>query len=668
MFDHFTHRARKALVLARQEAERSKHNFIDTEHVLLGLLSEGTTAAFGVLQNAGVELEQARIVAGELVGPAPDFVTYGQLPYGPDVRAAFNRAEEEAHGRKHIFVDAEHLLLGILRIENAQALAVLRRLNVDLISLRRELTVYLATVEQEPLRPLALGQVVAEAAAVAFGQSLDRFTDRARRVIEHSRCEAEVLKHDYVGTEHLLIGLLTEGSGVAAAVLFGMGADLQKIRMALFKLATPSRRYETARQFPLTIQAKDALRFSAEEARARKHDYVGTEHLLLGLLRVDGGPANHILKSLSLDAESIRREVAMLIGAKESFLGGRPKDGTPEQIWPQHAFTDPARKALDLAVEEAGRDGGLRIGSEHLLIGLSRVDFSIGARVLTALGAELEKIRTATGLLPPVPPSGQQQDRPTPDQNTRKALQLAQMEAADSGRNHVGTEHLLLGLTGEKDMRALQVLEHLGISAVQVRTQLREFRPSEQTAPDATGGSVASSFLLIGPSIEEETVWSDYDWAQEHMSSQASRALFLAGQEADRLNSPFTGTEHLLLGLLMEGKGMAAEVLRSCGLQVDPIRDALGSTPASTPAPGAPASSDRPFAPDLEKAIELAKNEARDRRHSHLGTEHLLMGMLNANGKAAEVFARLAINPDQVRDLIRQCMDDASASAPAFDL
>src|SRR5579871_3255126 len=112
----------------------------------------------------------------------------------------------------------------------------------------------------------------------------ERFTDRARKVMQLANQEAQRFNHEYIGTEHILLGLVKEGSGVAANVLKDLDIDLRKIRLEVEKIVR-SRPDVTPGKLPMTSRAKKVIEYSIEEARNLNHNYVGTEHLLLGLLR-----------------------------------------------------------------------------------------------------------------------------------------------------------------------------------------------------------------------------------------------------------------------------------------------------------------------------------------------------------------------------------------------
>ncbi len=159
----------------------------------------------------------------------------------------------------------------------------------------------------------------------------NRFTERARKVIILAKEEARRFNHDYIGTEHILLGLVREGEGVAASVLQKMGVSLEKIRLEIEKLVQPGPSTQIIGDIPFTPRAKKALELAAEEARSLGHNYIGTEHLLLGLIREGEGMASQVLLNLGLDLNTVRNEVMELLGSTLPSFGASsiPKTKTP---------------------------------------------------------------------------------------------------------------------------------------------------------------------------------------------------------------------------------------------------------------------------------------------------------------------------------------------------
>jgi hypothetical protein len=142
----------------------------------------------------------------------------------------------------------------------------------------------------------------------------ERFTDRARKVMALANQEAQRLNHEYIGSEHILLGLVKEGSGVGANVLKNLDVDLVKVRTEVKKLVKSGHDPVTLGKLPQTPRAKKVIEYAIQEARSLSHNYVGTEHLLLGLLRESDGVAAQVLMNLGLKLEDVREEILNLLG------------------------------------------------------------------------------------------------------------------------------------------------------------------------------------------------------------------------------------------------------------------------------------------------------------------------------------------------------------------
>ena len=143
----------------------------------------------------------------------------------------------------------------------------------------------------------------------------NRFTERARKVIILAKEEARRFNHDYIGTEHILLGLVHEGEGVAAAVLQNMGMSLETIRLEVEKLVQPGPATQILGDIPFTPRAKKVLELATEEARSLGHNYIGTEHILLGLIREGEGVASQVLMNMGLDLNMVRNQVMQFLGS-----------------------------------------------------------------------------------------------------------------------------------------------------------------------------------------------------------------------------------------------------------------------------------------------------------------------------------------------------------------
>ncbi len=186
----------------------------------------------------------------------------------------------------------------------------------------------------------------------------ERFTDRARKVMALANQEAQRFNHEYIGTEHILLGLVKEGSGVGANVLKNLDVDLRKVRLEVEKLVRAGPEMVTMGRLPQTPRAKKVIEYAIEEARNLNHNYVGTEHLLLGLLREHDGVAAQVLMNLGLKLEDVREEVLNLLGAgNEQSEGVSGESSGPASAAAAAAGGAPAKgKSKTPALDSFGRD------------------------------------------------------------------------------------------------------------------------------------------------------------------------------------------------------------------------------------------------------------------------------------------------------------------------
>ena len=482
-------------------------------------------------------------------------------------RRVLQYAQEEAQRFQHNYIGTEHLLLGLLHIQDGVAIEVLKRAGVELSAVRRAVEFIIGRGDR-----IVLGQI--------------GLTPRAKKVIELAVDEARRMNHHYIGTEHLLLGLVREGEGIAAGVLESLGVSLTRLRQLTQVVLsgqpgnpTDTTPPNTPRQVigtpdvpplsdeqldSLTGEGRTILQLAAEEARRFHHNYIGTEHLLLGLTRLDHSLARQILDHLGVEFQTVRTAIEFIIGQGDSTFVGDP------------GLTPRAKKVIALAIAEAQSLGQMEAGSEHFLLGMVREGEGIAAGILASLGVHLESLRqetirvinrdaAASGLSsatdqvgsessqeqesfpndPPQPRGNLRFDKFTA--NSRRALAHAQEEAQRFQHNYIGTEHLLLGLLRAPDTIATQVLQQHGIVLEATREAV--------TSIIGRGDRIVLGEISLTP--------------------RAKKVIELAVDEAQRLGSPMIGPEHLLLGLISEGSGIAVGVIESLNANPAAIRQEI---------------------------------------------------------------------------------------------
>jgi len=174
----------------------------------------------------------------------------------------------------------------------------------------------------------------------------EMFTELARKAIEYARDEAARLRHEYIGTEHLLLGLIRLGEGRAVEVINNLGLELNDLKAAIEEVVQPSGGTMTMGQLPLTARAKKTLEISGQEARALKSKDIDTEHILLALLKDEEGVASQVLSMFEIDYKEVYDELKNIDGGKpSSFKRKRRKSKTPALDHFGRDLTEMARRS-----------------------------------------------------------------------------------------------------------------------------------------------------------------------------------------------------------------------------------------------------------------------------------------------------------------------------------
>jgi len=411
----------------------------------------------------------------------------------------------------------------------------------------------------------------------------DKFTERARRVMTQAQEEATRLGHNYIGTEHLLLGLVREGDGVAARVLALLGANTERVRGAVEMRIGRGDRMIVG-EIGLTPRAKKTIELAVDEARRLGHHYIGTEHLLLGLVREGEGIAAEVLESLGVNLETVRLHTIQVLShtsAERSVEPGqqvlsRGEGRTDDaELWTLlETFDGYAGRVLTVAQEEAMRLQHNYIGTEHIMLGLIGQPDGPAARVLADLGVRLDRLRSAVefiigrgdrlivgeiGLTP----------------QARRALLLAREEAQQLGQERVSPAHLLLGLLREREGIATSVLINMGVRLDTLRAHtLALLTGVPQPIPPPLTGMTQPA-----PSPGSGGRRPTWDYLVLHVTTVEGRrvAATVNGEEASVLGSEAThlynalqalgreGWELIALDPLSEGDGDALYLFKRAG-------------------------------------------------------------------------------------------------------
>ncbi|HMA33559.1 MAG TPA: Clp protease N-terminal domain-containing protein, partial [Chloroflexia bacterium] len=477
-FAALTQTAQRVLVNAQDEAERANYRYVNTEHLLIGLLREPEGVAARLLATLGIDLAKVRSAVTLITGrgaakPRPA----GATRLGPQARQALEHAAAEAQRRGQPYVGTGHLLFGLVRHGGGIAAGVLESLGVPLERVQAALDQELSTAgappepPPDPAQPVTLPPwatmtprpMIPDAERLDVG--MPRFTAPAQRVLAVAEDEARLFHHPYIGTEHLLIGLVHEPEGLAARVLANLGITDQEVRAAVRHFREPGHQ-RIKDPIAWNPGARQVLDRAAAEARALGQEDAGPEHLLLALIRTAEGLGGQVLEYLGVAPDWALGDLLRELNRQ----GPLPPDNPPPGVL-FHKFTQPARAALAAAQEEAQRCNHSHIGTEHLLLGLLRDPHSLAGRALIDLGLDLTSVRSVVDFI---------LGRHTPilgsaiglTPRAKQVIALAVDEAGRLGHHHIGPEHLLLGLAEEREGLVVPVLAGLGVSPAAVRRQV----------------------------------------------------------------------------------------------------------------------------------------------------------------------------------------------------
>ena len=465
MFERFTQNARRIVVRCQEEAREHRHNYVGTEHILLGLLADDGDVGCQALAALGISEAELRRLVDEIIGVGQQPPS-GHIPFTPRAKRALELSLREALQLGHTYIGPEHILLGLIREGDGVAAQVLVKLGADLARTRQQV-MHLQQPDQVP-PPAAAGDrepfAAAGAATVDSASSMhfDRYTDRAKRVVVLAQQEARMLNHNYMGTEHLLLGLIHEGEGVAAKALEAMGIGLDAARQHVEEIIGLGQQTPSG-HIPFTPRLKKVLQLSFREALQLGHNYVGPEHLLLGLVREGDGVAAQVLVRLGADLNRVRQQVIQLL---HGYVGTQQAAAEPAAAEPARLSRARPGKALAevvrLAAAEAVALGHRYVGTEHLLLGLL-VAGDAGRDIRQLLDESVTAEAVRARIVDLVGQGAGEGREPGLTFEAADALDLAECEAVCAGESEVGPSHLLVAMAGADGGIARRVMLDLGL-------------------------------------------------------------------------------------------------------------------------------------------------------------------------------------------------------------
>ena len=307
----------------------------------------------------------------------------------------------------------------------------------------------------------------------------DRFNDRAKRVLALAQDEAIRFNHNYIGVEHLLLGLVREGEGVAARVLDSLGVELSKARTAVEFIIGRGDATTSPSEITLSPRTKKVIELGIDEARKLGHNHVGTEHLLLGIVREGGSVGAGVLQSLGVSLEQVReRAIAVLgqqdvPGVREAGIATPPGArviASSHLVFAADRLDAAGQRALARAYWEAGRANEVEVAPHHLLLGLIANDDVWIQKAFAELGVK------PSDLIGRIEAAAPRREGPRPSlllesQSLAEVLARAASIAAERSRACIRPEHLLLAIASSSGVGAA-ALETAGATTERIRETL----------------------------------------------------------------------------------------------------------------------------------------------------------------------------------------------------
>jgi len=486
---------------------------------------------------------------------------------------------------------------------------------------------------------------------------VNTFTPRALYVMRAACHEAESRGHAQVGDVHLLLGLFESRDTAACAVLRNLDLDPDELKARFASDLKPDKHGKHPPFAPIAVQVIELA--SAEAARLRQN-FVGTEHLLLGIL-LARGRATQWLEEMGVLPEVIRDVIEEQIGSNlgsepapslfsrflNSFTSTQPEplplpEGFQESI--ELDFTPRAQQVFYLARKEARRRGH-RLDDIHLLFGLCELGQGVAMNVITRLGGDRAAIREGVAAALVKIPSGTGPEKLPEGTYLKTVIALADRERRALNHTYLGTEHIFLGIL-QAGGPAAAALCHANFDIESARRTI-----IKELVPNFPDGSAA---LFDHASTDEPAPSLGNEFTPRVLT-----ALQYAQSQSRELGIHAVAALHVLAGLLSLGSGVAVNVLQQHGVTLDRVQTAIKQV--YLPGEPADASTNILYTVAAHDILSNAHQEAQKMNHTLTGTEHLLLAILRSDANSLSVFFK-AVGVDRAA-LIEIVLNELNGSA-----
>jgi ATP-dependent Clp protease ATP-binding subunit ClpA len=687
VFERFTEKAIKVIMLAQEEARRMGHNFVGTEQILLGLCGEGTGIAARVLRAHNIKLKDLRVTVLGIIGKGSGNVSV-QIPFTPRAKKLLEAGWNIARDLEHNYIGTEHLLLGLLEVEGAVAKQVLSKHNVDLEKIRIDVIDFVQTAQKKqslasanpahatvqdqserlvessvPIKSQAL--VRSAKGPVEKSNVADLFSQLTIIVMQLAQQEARRVGSMKLELQHLLLGILLEGSSEAARLLAAKGIKLDDLRLVAFPEEVELSTDSVVLDFELSKQVFAAVEMASIVARKYGGTLVTPEHLLFALLSYEESRAVKGLQKLGVNIELFVDELRTLMQA----LVPHKQFAESNSVTESNVAEPYNKQDLPFTVDDAGTGAPVNlsnrsiqvvmeamkgahalghnfVSTEFLLLGLFSSAGGGAKHALLAHGASAEMVRLVIERLLGVGPGST--DLPVPSTaNSRETFQLAVEQSRRLSSGVVEPEHLLLALLQITDSNAYRILDNLNVNLAEVNEQLlQSITPLSPPTPNKS--------KFIGPiskvSANSQTQSTGGEAQIEQalvLTDMVEHSIILATEEAHRLGHVEVDTDHVLLGLIREPDGLASLALHVWDVKTKELRQESENMPGREKA-DSPCESR--CGSKVNELILAARMLAQEARQKHVGTGHVLLALVADEDSAGlKVLRNLSIDVDRLK-------------------
>lgn len=458
MIERYTEKAIKVILFAQEEAFMAKHGKLYPEHLLLGIMREGSGLSSKLLKASGLEVGELRDVICK-----SEFRQYEKpntsetMPFSGAVKKILREAWYEVQSLGTYYVTPENMFLSLLRENDAVVIQVLDEFDVNVAKIKTSVE----KVSNKQVKPFVHPEEIPGAGNISvrsFDKSILTAEDELKTVMDIAKDKIKDTRHEAFGTEQLFQAMLEDKECWISEILESEGLNPENFAEKLAEVETRRDEYkENEPEFtPKAYKAMSAAHDIAKEVGAT---YIKPEHVLLGILKEDQGIACKIMKELNINTDRLYSKVFTPI-EKE-----RPEILT----------------IIRLAKEETRRMEQNIVGTEQLLLGILGEGTGVASHVLRNLGITLKDTRIEVKKLIGMGHHYSESNDIVFTPRAKRLIALAWRKAKKQGKHKFSSEHLLLAITGEKESLAMKVLENLGVDTIEIRQGiLNELKKDEQ--------------------------------------------------------------------------------------------------------------------------------------------------------------------------------------------